>query len=130
MLRPLASRSTLCTALAALALLAACSPGSDAGAGAPRAVAAAASAPGDAGLAEELERLERAAPAVYQQQLRARAAQLPAGSAEQLDVLALRGLMAAYARDRPLCDQIADSLRRWPAGALRANAVVAAAKSL
>ena len=124
-----ASRSTLCAVLAALALLAACSPRGDAGAGAPPAPGAA-SAPGDASLARDLERLERASrakPAAYELELRARGAALPAGSAAQLDVLALRGLLAAYARDRALCDQIADSLRRWPAGELRANALVAAA---
>jgi diguanylate cyclase (GGDEF)-like protein len=124
---------TLCAALAALALLAACSPGGDAGTGASRAPhgsVSAASAPGDAALAQDLERLERAArakPAVYEQELRARGAGLPAGSAAQLDVLALRGLLAAYARDRALCDQIAERLRQWPAGDLRANAIVAAA---
>ncbi|MDR7299568.1 diguanylate cyclase (GGDEF)-like protein [Pelomonas aquatica] len=130
MLQPLASRSTLCAALAALALAAACSDGGEAGGRATRATAAAASAPGDASLAQDFERLERAArakPALYEQQLRARAARLPAGSAAQLDALALRGLLAAYARDRPLCDQIAEQLRQWPAGALRADAVVAAA---
>jgi len=125
--RSLASRSTLCFALAALVLLAACSPRGETGASGPP---AAASAPGDASLARDLERIERAArakPALYEQELRVRSARLPAGSAVQLDVLALRGLLAADAGDRALCDQIVDSLRRWPAGDLRASALVAAA---
>jgi diguanylate cyclase (GGDEF)-like protein len=131
--RPLASCSTLCAVLAALALLAACSPGGDAGSGVSRAAheaAPGASASGDASLAQELERLERAArakPVLYEQELRARGTQLSPGSAALLDVLAVRGLLAAYARDPALSDQIAEQLRQWPAGALRANAVVAAA---
>ncbi|WP_056266936.1 MULTISPECIES: diguanylate cyclase [unclassified Roseateles] len=122
----LASRSTLCAALAALALLCACSPG---GGGGPPASAAGASAALDDGLARDLERIERAArakPAELELELRARGESLAAGSAAQLDVLALRGLLAALARDRALSEQIAQQLRDWPAGELRATAVVAA----
>jgi diguanylate cyclase (GGDEF)-like protein len=126
MLPPLASRSTLCAALAALALLCACSPGGDAGGG----PAAAASAAADGQLARDLERIERAArakPAALEQELRSRGAGLAPGSAAQLDVLALRGWLAALARDRALSDEIGQQLRDWPEGPLRAGAAVAGA---
>jgi diguanylate cyclase (GGDEF)-like protein len=119
----------------ALALLAGCSPGepgSGASAGpgaAAAAAAAAASAPLDASLAAELERMERAArarPAQTEQQLRTLGEGLPAGSAARLEVLSLRGLLAAFARDRSLTDQISQQLRDWPAGELRASAQLAA----
>jgi diguanylate cyclase (GGDEF)-like protein len=125
--RFLVSRSTLCAALAALALLCACSPRGDGG---PDAPSAAASAPADEALARDLDRIERAArakPTQYEQELRARGATLAAGSAGQLDVISLRGLLAAFARDRALTDQLAQQLRDWPAGELRAAATVAAA---
>jgi hypothetical protein len=118
----LVSRSTLC---ALLALLCACSPGG--GSDAPPAVAAAAR---DQGLARDLERIERAArarPAQLELELRARAQGLAPGSAAALDVLALRGWLAALARDRALSEQIRQQLRDWPAGALRPAAGVAAA---
>jgi diguanylate cyclase (GGDEF)-like protein len=123
---PLASRSTLCAALAALALLCACSPGG----GGPGAPSAAASAALDEGLARDLERIERAArakPAALELELRARGQGLAPGSAAQLDVLALRGLLASLARDRALADQIAQQLRDWPTEELRPAAAVAAA---
>jgi diguanylate cyclase (GGDEF)-like protein len=126
--RSLAFRFTLCVALSALTLLAACSRGSDGAA--PVGPAAGASAPADAALAQDLERIERAAlarPAQLEQELRARGADLPAGSAAQLDVIALRGMLAALMRDRALSGQLAEQLRQWPAGRLRATAVVAAA---
>ncbi|MBW8845545.1 MAG: GGDEF domain-containing protein [Burkholderiales bacterium] len=125
--RFLVSRSTLCAALAALALLCACSPRGDGG---PDVPSAAASAPADEALARDLDRIERAArakPTQYEQELRARGATLAAGSAGQLDVISLRGLLAAFARDRALTDQLAQQLRDWPAGELRAAATVAAA---
>ncbi len=128
MLRPLVSRPTLCAALAALALLCACSPGG--GSGTPAAPAAVASAPQDDVLARDLDRIERAArakPVAYEKELRARGEALPAGSAGELDVLALRGLLAAMARDRGLTDKITQQLRDWPARERRADAVIAAA---
>jgi diguanylate cyclase (GGDEF)-like protein len=130
---PLAPRSTLCAALAALALLCACSPGGGSGGdatGRPRPSAAAASAPLDAELARDLDRIERAArakPAQYEQELRARGEALSPDSPGRLDVIALRGLLAALARDRALCDKLVQQLRDWPAGARRADALVAAA---
>lgn len=129
MLRPLAPRSTLCAALAALVLLSACSPG-DGGSATPHAAASAASAVSPDGLARDLDRIERAErakPAQYEKELRERGAALPPGSAAQLDVIALRGLLAALARDRALSEQLAQQLRDWPAGELRAAATVAAA---
>ena len=126
MLPPLASRSTLCAALAALALLCACSPGGDA----PGGPAAAASAAADGKLARDLERIERAArakPAALEQELRTLGAGVAPGSAAQLDVLALRAWLAALARDRGLTETISQQLREWPAGALRPSAVVAGA---
>src|SRR5262249_54795403 len=54
---------------------------------------------------------------------------LPPNSAARLDVLALRALLAAIARDRALYDALVQQLREWPAGELRANAVVAAASA-
>ncbi|HEY1129355.1 MAG TPA: GGDEF domain-containing protein [Roseateles sp.] len=119
----LVSRSTLC---AVLALLCACSPGGG-GIDPPPTVASAAR---DESLARDLERIERAArakPAQLELELRARAPGLAAGSAAQLDVLALRGWLAAMARDRALSEQIGQQLRDWPAGQLRPTAVVAAA---
>lgn len=123
--RPLARLSTLGAALTAAVMLCACSPGDGPGAPPP-----AAPAVRDESLARDLERIERAArarPAVLEQELRARGDKLPPGSAAELEVLALRGLLAAYARDRALADQMAQRLREWPAGELHAAAAVAAA---
>ncbi|MFG6486619.1 diguanylate cyclase [Roseateles sp. BYS78W] len=117
----------LTAALAAL-LLAACSPGGGEGAVAPPAPAA--SAVVDAGLAQDLDRIERAArakPAAYELELRGRAGGLRPGSPALLDSIALRGLLAAQARDRLLSDQLSQQLRDWPAGERRADALVAAA---
>ena len=103
-------------------LLAACSGGGDG--------PAPAAAPVDAALARDLDRIERASmarPAQFEQELRARGEALPAGSAARLDVIALRGLLAARARDRALTEQLAEQLRNWPAGEGRASAVVASA---
>ncbi|WP_082567715.1 diguanylate cyclase [Pelomonas sp. Root1217] len=123
--QPLASRSTLCAALAALALLCACSPSEG-----PSAPAGTASGVQNEDLARDLERIERAArakPALLELELRGRSEKLASGSFAELEVLALRGLLAAYARDRALTDQITQRLRDWPAGELRAAATVAAA---
>jgi len=122
--------SKLTTALAALAalLLVACSPGEGDRAAAPP--AAAASAAVDGALARDLDRIERAArakPAQYEQELRRTGEALPAGSPARLDVIALRGLLAAMARDRVLSDRLAQQLRDWPAGERQADARVAAA---
>jgi len=125
---PQASRSTLCAALAALVLLCACSPRGEETE--PAAAAASASALADRQLARELDRIERAArakPAALELELRSLGARAGRGSAEQLEVLALRGWLAALSRDRVLTDGIAQQLRDWPAGVLRAGAVVAAA---
>ncbi|MFG6412427.1 diguanylate cyclase [Roseateles sp. DC23W] len=124
---PLAARPTLCAALIALALLAACSPGG--GEGAPATTAQSGSAAGAPDVARELERIERAVrakPEQHDRELRTRAVGLPPGSAVLLEVLALRGQIAAQGRDQALCNQIAASLRAWPAADLRANAAVAA----
>ena len=121
-----ASRSTLCAVLAALALLCACSPQG----GAADGPSSAASAATDGQLQRDLDRIERAArakPAALEQELRARAQGVPPGSAAQLDVLALRGWLAALGRDRGLSEQISQQLRDWPAGPQRAAALVAAA---
>ena len=123
------SRSSLCAALAALALLCACSPGNGAdGPAGPGAVVASGAA--DQTLERELDRVERAAraqPAQLERELRPREQALPAGSAQRLDVLALRAWLAALARDRALSEDLGQQLRDWPAGPLRATAVVAAA---
>jgi len=126
----LASRITLCLALSALTLLAACSRTSEGDA--PAGPASAASAVVDQTLAKDLERIERAArarPAKLELELRTRGEGLAAGSADRLDVLALRALLAAIARDRALYESLAQQLRDWPAGELRATAVVAAASA-
>jgi diguanylate cyclase (GGDEF)-like protein len=126
----LASRITLCLTLSALLLLAACSRAGDAGA--PAGPASAASAVMDQALARDLDRIERAGrarPAQLEQELRARGESLPPRSAARLDVLALRALLAATARDRALYETLAQQLRDWPAGELRATAVVAAANA-
>ena len=119
---------TLTAALVVISalLLPACSRGGDA----PAPPTAAASAAIDASLASDLERIERAArakPAVYEQELRRLGEALPAGSPSRLDVVALRGLLAALARDRVLSEQLIQQLRDWPAGERRADARVAAA---
>lgn len=125
--RSLAFRFTLSVALSALTLLTACSRG---GGDAPGGPAAGASAALDATLARDLERIERAAlarPAKLELELRTRGEGLPAGGAAQLDVIALRGMLAGLTRDRALSGQLAEQLRHWPAGPLRASAAVAAA---
>ncbi|MFX7858316.1 hypothetical protein ABTK38_21695, partial [Acinetobacter baumannii] len=76
---------------------------------------------------DRIERASMARPAQFEQELRARGEALPAGSAARLDVIALRGLLAARARDRALTEQLAEQLRNWPAGEGRASAVVASA---
>jgi diguanylate cyclase (GGDEF)-like protein len=125
--------STLTAALMAIAalLLAACSPGGGGDAASPQSLpASAALAAVDAGLARDLERIERAArakPAAYELELRSRGEALPAGSPSRLDVVALRGLLAALARDRLLSEQLTQQLRDWPSGERRADARVAAA---
>ncbi len=124
----LPSRSALCAALIALALLGACSR-EGGGQGVP-AAAASASAPLDEALARDLDRIERAQrarPDQLERELRARGAALAPHSPGQLEVLALRGLLAALARDRALSDSITQQLRDWPAGDGRAAAAVAAA---
>ena len=110
----LMSRCTLAVALLVLTLLGACSPGGHAGGSAAH---GAAPAPAEAALAADLDRIERALrarPQQYELELRARSASTPAGSAAQLDVLALRGLLAAHARNRPLVSEISQQLREWP----------------
>ncbi|MBV8036087.1 diguanylate cyclase [Roseateles sp.] len=117
---------SISTLFAALVLLCACSPGGGGG-DAPAAVVSVAQ---DDGLARDIEHIERAArakPAQLELELRARAQGLAAGSAAQLDVLALRGWLAALARERALSEQIGQQLRDWPAGPLRPAAGVAAA---
>jgi diguanylate cyclase (GGDEF)-like protein len=124
--RSLVSRSLLGAALAALALLAACSR--DGHAPSP-AAAAASSAVGEA-LSRDLDRIERAQrarPAELELELQAIGKAQPPGSASQLEVLALRGLLAAHTRERALSEQISQQLRDWPAGPSRASALVAAA---
>ncbi|PTT93147.1 hypothetical protein DBR42_00550, partial [Pelomonas sp. HMWF004] len=127
MLLSLVPRFPLCAALAALLLMCACSPGGDAAPGRP---GVAASAAGPRGLATDLDRIERLArarPLLFEQELRSRGEALPAGSAERLDVLALRAQLASMGRDRVLSEQLIQQLRDWPAGELRATALVAAA---
>lgn len=119
-------RSSCGAALAAVLMLAACSGGGEGGAPAP---GAAASAAVDAAFAADLERLERggrAHPARDELELRRRQTGLTGGSAALLDVVALRGLFAAYARDRSLTEAIAQQLREWPVAAQRMAAQVAA----
>ena len=124
----LVSRSVLCAALAALTLLGACSPGGGDSASAVPGVAA--SGVAQSGLAAELERIERAGrarPGPLEAELRAREKTLAPGTAAQLDVLALRGWLAALGRDRAVYEEVSQRLREWPDGPLRPAAVVAAA---
>jgi diguanylate cyclase (GGDEF)-like protein len=112
-------------ALAAGLLLAACSPGSPA----PGAGSASAVAPADDRLAGELTRIERAArakPTQYELALRQAADAVPGGAA-RLDVVVMRGQLAAMARDRALTQQLVRRLRAWPVAEQRAEAKVAAA---
>lgn len=123
---PLASRSTLCAALAALALLCACSPGG----GDAQGPAASASAVQQEQWGRDLERIERASrarPAALEQELRSLGQAAAPGSSAELEVLALRAWLSGMSRDRGLNEQLVQRLRDWPAGPLRAHAVVAAA---
>ncbi|MFG6457303.1 diguanylate cyclase [Roseateles sp. BYS96W] len=122
------SRAASVTAVLAALLMVACSPQGGGEAAAPSALAASAAV--DAALLRDLDRIERAAkarPAEYERELRARAGSLPSGNPSHVDVLALRGLLAALARDQALSEQIVQQLRAWPAGVRRADARVAAA---
>ncbi|RZJ13292.1 MAG: GGDEF domain-containing protein [Rubrivivax sp.] len=121
--RSQALRTTLCAFALAL-LMCACTPAGE-GAAPP-----AASVPAEVLLPMGLERVERASrarPAEAEKELRARTEALPVDSPARLDATALRGLLAALARDRPLSDKLAQQLRDWPMGQRRADAVVAAA---
>ena len=113
--------------------LSACSGGDPAAGADTTAAMSAASAPRDAvldaPLPPELERIERAVrarPAQMELQLRNPTVKPPAGSVAELQTLALRGLLAGFARDAALCEQISQQLRGWPAGKLRASAQLAA----
>lgn len=117
-LRGVASGLVIAVALGALS---ACSGGDD--------KAAASASHVEASLAAELVRVERAArghPAALELRLRETSARLPAQSVDLLQTLALRGQLAAMARDRALSSEIAAQLRDWPKGDLRDAAQVAA----
>lgn len=77
------------------------------------------------GLWPELERIERSArarPAEQAQVLQRLYSGTAPGSAERLEVLSLRGGMAARLRDRTMLDPILIELRNWPLDAQRPGA--------
>ncbi len=76
---------------------------------------------------ERIERIGRSRPLEFEQRLRPVVEKLPAGSAERLEALSLRGLLAASANERELTEAVEKQLRDWPTGALRASAQVSAA---
>ena len=105
--------------LAALLALGACRPE----------VPAAGAAPRDAALWHQLEQIERqgrARPAEQEQVLQGLQARTAPGSAERLEVLCLRGLMAGFLRDRSIVDEVVGQLRHWPQPASQAAADLAA----
>ncbi len=84
----------------------------------------------DRALWRELSQLERAGrgrPREAELQLRELQKRSAPGSAERLEALALRGIMAAYNRDRPILEQVQQDLLHWPAGPGQASAELAAA---
>jgi diguanylate cyclase (GGDEF)-like protein len=111
--------STLLLLLAAW-LLAACGAGSRAGAPAPR----------DEALWREFEQIERSGRARAREQDKALLALLPRcapGSAERLELLALRGVMAGLMGERALLEELKGELRHWPAAEGQASAGLAMA---
>jgi diguanylate cyclase (GGDEF)-like protein len=113
----------------ALAVLGGC--GADE-AGGNRPVAGA-PAPRDAALLQQLEQIERigrARPASHELQLRELQQRSAPNSIERVEVLGLRGLLAAYAQDRALVDQISQQLGDWPDAVTRLHARLAQAHLL
>lgn len=110
--------------LAAGLLLAGCRPAEAPVAAAP------AQAQHDGAMWQELERIERSGRARPREQepvLQPLFARSAPGSAERLEILALRGIMAAYNRDRALIEELQTQLRHWPVEAGRPSAELAAA---
>jgi diguanylate cyclase (GGDEF)-like protein len=79
---------------------------------------------------EHIERQARARPRELEQALQTLQAGTAPGSAERLEVLSLRGLMAGYLRDRALIDELLGQLRPWPVAASAPSAELAAAVML
>ncbi|MET0518253.1 MAG: GGDEF domain-containing protein [Burkholderiaceae bacterium] len=73
---------------------------------------------------EQIERLGRARPTSHEQSLRALQARTAPLSAERVEVLTVRGLVAAYARERNLVDPISQQLEEWPDKSSRAAALL------
>lgn len=118
----------LLAALLCSALLGACQPSSSGSAAAP-----APASQRDAALwqqLEQIERLGRAKPSEQEQTLQALQKGTAPGSPERLEVLSLRGVMAAHLRDRGIVDDVLGQLRHWPQAKSQAAADVAAAVTL
>ncbi|MDN3918989.1 GGDEF domain-containing protein [Roseateles violae] len=123
-----ALRCGLLALLPSLALLSACDPGSS-----TDKPAAQAAAPRDAALWQQLEQIERkgrARPASHDPVLHALQERTAPGSLERIEVLGLRGLLAAYAQDRTLVEQISQQLADWPVAATKLDARLAQAHVL
>jgi len=109
-----------------LGLLSACSDAGDRGAGTSQS----AKAPRDEALWRELEKLERdgrASPPDFGQRLLALQPRTAPGSAERIEVLSLRGWLAALDRQRSLVEQVSQELGAWNYPATRAGAQLALA---
>jgi diguanylate cyclase (GGDEF)-like protein len=84
----------------------------------------------DRALWRELSQLERAGrgrPREAELQLRELQHRSRPGSPERLETLALRGIMAAYTRDRLILEQVQQDLLHWPENTGKASAELAAA---
>lgn len=75
----------------------------------------------------QLERAGRGRPREAELQLRELQARSRPDGPEHLETLALRGMMAAYNRDRPVLEQVQQDLQHWPEGPGKASAELAAA---
>jgi diguanylate cyclase (GGDEF)-like protein len=87
----------------------------------------------DPSLWQELERIERSGRAQPREQeaaLQALQARTAPGSAERLELLSLRGVMAGFMHDRGLIDSLLAELRHWPVEAGQTAADLAAAVML
>src|SRR6478735_1871248 len=76
----------------------------------------------DTALLQELEHLERtgrARPASHEPALRALQERTAPASLDRIEVLGLRGLMAAFALDRTVVEQVSQQLGDWPDAATR-----------
>jgi len=110
-------RCLLALLLPALGLLSACPAPTDSATGKAE--------PRDAALWQEMEQIERmglARPTSHEPALKALEARVAPNSLERIELLGLRGLLAAYSHDRTVVDQVSQTLSDWPIAATRLDA--------